>query len=132
MFEYFSGTLIAIHIDHIIIDIAGIGMRVFIPATNKDKLPELGTAITLFISFIVREFSQTLYGFLEHSGKNLFEKIITISGVGPKLALGLLSAFTLQELGDIIALQDAEALVKAPGVGKKTAERLLIELKGLD
>ena len=115
--------------DHITLDIAGIGMRIYMPATNIVKLSPTGSKVMLFTSFIVREFSQTLYGFLEKQERDLFEKVITINGVGPKLALGLLGAFDLHELAEIIVLQDAKALARAPGVGKKTAERLLVELK---
>lgn len=111
------------------IDVHGIGFDVLAPLSTFSQLPALNEEVMLYTEFVVREDSQTLYGFLHESDKALFQKLIKISGIGPKLALGMLSGMTPQMLCLSIKENDVAALTKLPGVGKKTAERLLVELR---
>ena len=94
------------------------------------QLPACGERVKLLIHFVVREDAQILYGFATLSEKNAFKQLVRISGVGPRTALGVLSGMSVQELSQAVSLQEGGRLTKIPGIGKKTAERLLLELKG--
>ena len=114
----------------VLVDVNGVGYEVQVPMSTFYNLPELGAKVTLLTQFIVREDAQLLYGFLTPTERASFRELIKISGVGPRIALALLSGLNTDELAQAVSAQDASRLVKVPGIGKKTAERLLLELKG--
>ncbi|MEK6669016.1 MAG: Holliday junction branch migration protein RuvA [Pseudomonadota bacterium] len=114
----------------VLVDVHGVGYEVQVPMSTFYNLPELGAKVTLLTQFIVREDAQLLFGFLTAGERESFRELVKISGVGPRIALALLSGMNTEELAQAVAAQDASRLVKVPGIGKKTAERLLLELKG--
>lgn len=114
----------------VLIDVNGVGYEVDVPMSSFYNLPALGERVTLLTHFVVREDAQQLFGFLTAAERGTFRQLIKISGVGPRMALGVLSGLSVAELTQAVAQQQAARLVKVPGVGKKTAERLLLELKG--
>jgi holliday junction DNA helicase RuvA len=114
----------------VLVDVGGVGYEVQVPMSTFYHLPEIGARVTLLTQFIVREDAQLLYGFLTQAERESFRSLIKISGVGPRIALAVLSGLSPAELAQAVAVQDASRLVKVPGIGKKTAERLLLELKG--
>jgi Holliday junction DNA helicase RuvA len=128
MIALVRGTLAYKSIDHVIIDVGGVGYRLFIPLSTFYSLPETGE-ISLFTHTHVREDSLLLYGFLSLEEKNLFVLLIGISGIGPKLAVNILSHIPAGDLKRAIATGDIKRLSGLPGIGKKTAERLVLELK---
>jgi len=123
------GTLAEKQPPHLIVDVNGVGYEVEVPMTTLYRLPALGETVTLHMHLVVREDAQLLYGFAEKRDRELFRELIRLNGVGPKLALALMSGLEVDELVRCVQAQDTSALVKVPGVGKKTAERLLVELK---
>ncbi len=128
MIALVRGSLAYKSIDHVIIDVGGVGYRLFIPLSTFYSLPEAGE-ISLFTHTHVREDSLLLYGFLSLEEKNLFVILIGISGIGPKLAVNILSHIPAGDLKRAIATGDIKRLSGLPGIGKKTAERLVLELK---
>lgn len=124
MIAYVSGEVIARGTDHVIVDVRGVGYKVFVPRHPS------GDAVVLHTHHVVRDDAQQLFGFETREELALFELLITVSGVGPKAGLSLLSVSTPAALAAAIAAGDAAALARAPGVGKKTAERLIVDLKG--
>ena len=114
----------------ILIDCHGVGYEVWVPMSTFYLLPALGETATLLTHFVVREDAQILFGFLSSGERDAFRQLIKISGVGPRTALGVLSGMSVGDLAKAIQEQEAQMLVKIPGIGKKTAERLLLELKG--
>lgn len=130
MYAYISGILKDSSPSEAIIEAHGVGYCLAIPFNDFVKLPLIGSFVLLYTAFVVREQSQMLYGFLTKEGKSLFEELITISGIGPKTALGIIGHLTYEELEEGVRSHDSTRLVKVPGIGKKTAERLLIELQG--
>jgi holliday junction DNA helicase RuvA len=114
----------------VLVDVGGVGYEVLVPMSTFYNLPELGAKVTLLTQFIVREDAQLLYGFLTANERESFRELIKISGVGPRIALAVLSGLSSDELAKAVAAQDTARLTKVPGIGKKTAERLLLELKG--
>jgi len=114
----------------VLVDANGVGYEVDVPMSSFYNLPALGERVTLLTHFIVREDAQLLFGFLTHEERNTFRQLIKISGVGPRMALSILSGLSVAELAQAITQQQVGRLVKVPGIGKKTAERLLLELKG--
>lgn len=129
MIAYIQGPLISVSDTHAIIETGGIGYEIFIPQNIKTKLPPIGEKGMLFTSFIIRENSQTLFGFLDQGSKLIFEGLLNISGVGPKMALALIGNLSIDQLQRAICEEDVAILKKVPGVGKKTAERLIVDLK---
>lgn len=123
------GTLAEKQPPHLILDVNGLGYELEVPMTTLYRLPPVGQALTLHTHLVVREDAQLLYGFYERRDRELFRELIRLNGVGPKLALALMSSLEVDELIRCVQAQDTSALVKVPGVGKKTAERLLVELK---
>ncbi len=111
------------------VDVHGIGFQVLAPLSTCLQLPAVGEEVALFTEFVVTEDSQTLYGFMRESDKLLFQKVIKISGIGPKLALGILSGMEPHIFAQCVENNDITSLTKLPGVGKKTAERIVIELR---
>ncbi|MEX1013130.1 MAG: Holliday junction branch migration protein RuvA [Waddliaceae bacterium] len=129
MFEYLKGTLVSKSDEKVIIDVGGIGYLIYVPKSLYDQLKGVSNEVLLYTSFVVREDSHTLYGFFTSNERDFFEKMTTISGVGPKLALAILGNIPLNTLFQVVHGGDVNALTQIPGVGKKKAERLLIELR---
>ena len=125
-----QGTLIANSPPRLIIDCHGVGYEVGVPMSTLYQMPSLGQQVTLLTHFVVREDAQQLFGFATESEREAFRALIKISGVGARTALSLLSGMSVEELSQAITLQESGRLTKVPGIGKKTAERLLLELKG--
>ncbi|MBW2688999.1 MAG: Holliday junction branch migration protein RuvA [Deltaproteobacteria bacterium] len=128
MIALIRGTLVYRSIDHVIVDVGGVGYRLSIPLSTFYSLPETGE-VSLFTHTHVREDALLLYGFLTLEEKDLFVILIGISGVGPKLAVNILSHIPAGDLKRAIAAGDIQRLTGLPGIGKKTAERLVLELK---
>ncbi|WP_328189294.1 Holliday junction branch migration protein RuvA [Marinobacter sp. OP 3.4] len=122
------GTLVEKQPGHVLVEAAGLGYEVDIPYTTFFHLPETGQEVTLHTHFAVREDAQSLYGFARRLDRDLFRLLIKVNGVGPKLAVGILSGLDADQFIRCVELRDTSALVKLPGVGKKTAERLLIDM----
>ena len=125
-----SGTLAERNPPQVVIDCHGVGYEVDVPMSTFYNLPGLGEKVSLLTHFVVREDAQILYGFGTAAERAAFRELVKISGVGPRTALGLLSGMSVGELAQAVSLQESGRLVKIPGIGKKTAERLLLELKG--
>ena len=124
-----SGRLIEKQPPQVIVDVQGLGYEVDVPMSTFYNLPGLGEAITLFTHLVVREDAHLLYGFGTDDERRAFRQLLKISGVGPKLALSVLSGLSVADLAQAVAMQETGRLVKIPGVGKKTAERLVLELR---
>lgn len=129
MIAHLRGKLIGRHPNQAIVETAGVGYEVVISVPTFSDLPPLGGEVALHIHTHVREDQLALYGFLRAEEKQLFEKLITVSGIGPKLAITILSGMAAQELGNAIRGNDLARLTKIPGIGRKTAERLVLELR---
>jgi Holliday junction DNA helicase RuvA len=114
---------------NVVIEANGVGYRIFVPGSILQRLPSLGEKTKLYTYLNIREDAQELYGFLEKEEKQFFEKLITVTGIGPKVALGMLSVHSVQQLAIAIATGDRQTLCRAPGIGKKTAERIILELQ---
>jgi|TARA_Y100001951_G_scaffold31907_2_gene24990 Holliday junction DNA helicase RuvA len=123
------GTLAEKQPPHLLLDVNGVGYELEVPMTTLYRLPAQGETVTLHTHLVVREDAHLLYGFYEKRDRELFRELIRLNGVGPKLALALMSGLEVDELVRCVQAQDTAALTKVPGVGKKTAERLLVELK---
>jgi len=113
----------------VIVDCNGVGYEVQVPMSTFYNLPASAQRVTLLTHFVVREDAQILYGFATHAEREAFRELIKITGVGPRMALAVLSGLSVAELAQTVTLQDTARLTKVPGIGKKTAERLLLELK---
>jgi holliday junction DNA helicase RuvA len=125
-----SGLLAEKNPPQLLVDVNGVGYEVDVPMSTFYNLPALGERVTLLTHFVVREDAQVLFGFLTAEERATFRLLVKISGVGPRTALSILSGLSVGELAQAISLQESGRLVKVPGIGKKTAERLLLELKG--
>ena len=125
-----QGTLVSVHPPRLLVDCQGIGYEVDVPMSTLYQLPQVGQKITLLTHFQVREDAQQLFGFATETEREAFRQLIKISGVGSRTALAVLSGMSVNELAQAIALQEAGRLTQVPGIGKKTAERLCLELKG--
>jgi len=123
------GTLVEKFSPEILIECAGVGYEVTMPMTSIYALPELEQQAIIYIHFVVREDAQLLYGFTNKVERKLFRLLIKVNGVGPKLALAILSSMSADQFVSCVKHDDISAIVKIPGVGKKTAERLLIEMR---
>ena len=124
-----SGTLLEKHPPLVLVDVGGVGYEIDVPMSTFYNLPAAGEKLALHTQFIVREDAHQLYGFSTHDERAAFRQLIKISGVGPKLALTILSGLSVAELSHVVAAQEVGRLTKIPGIGKKTAERLLLELR---
>lgn len=125
-----TGTLLEKNPPQILIDCHGVGYEVDVPMSTFYNLPALGEKTALLTHFVVREDAQILYGFGSASEREAFRQLIKISGVGPRTALSVLSGMSVADLAQAVTAQESGRIVKVPGIGKKTAERLLLELKG--
>ena len=114
----------------VLVDCHGVGYEVQVPMSTFYNLPAQGEKVSLLTHFVVREDAQILFGFGTALERSVFRQLIKVSGVGPKMALGVLSGMAVDDLVQAVSAQDAARLVKVPGIGKKTAERLLLELRG--
>jgi len=124
------GTLIDKTPPQVLVDCGGVGYVVDVPMSTFFHLPDTHQPVTLLTHLVVREDAHILFGFASAEERDAFRQLIKISGVGPRTALGILSGLSVADLVQAVATQDASRLVKVPGIGKKTAERLLLELKG--
>ncbi|MCI5679971.1 MAG: Holliday junction branch migration protein RuvA [Bacteroidales bacterium] len=129
MIAYIKGTLERRAESYIIIETGGIGYQIFVSPATLAKLPQTGEMVKVFTYFSVKEDGVSLYGFASAEEQEMFHKLLTVSGVGPKGALGFLSQLTPQEIILAIISEDVKTLSKAPGVGRKTAQRVILELK---
>lgn len=125
-----TGTLCDKNPPQVLVDCHGVGYEVQVPMSTFYNLPELGAKVSLLTHFVVREDAQILYGFESAQEREAFRQLIKISGVGPRTALSVLSGMSVTELSQAVTMQEGGRLIKVPGIGKKTAERLLLELKG--
>jgi len=130
MIGQLNGILLEKNPPQVLVDCGGVGYEVDVPMSTFYQLPQTGERVKLLIHFVVREDAQILYGFMTPQEKAAFKQLVKISGVGPRTALGVLSGMSVQELTQAIVTQESARLTKIPGFGKKTAERLLLELKG--
>ncbi|NNM43809.1 MAG: Holliday junction branch migration protein RuvA [Chlamydiae bacterium] len=129
MFEYIKGILTEISPIKVTLETAGVGYGLLIPLSTYSKLPQIGKETLLYVSHIIREDSHKLYGFIHRQDRDLFEKFTDVSGIGPKTSLALLGHLDIQDLQLAITSTNTTLLCKIPGIGKKTAERLIIEMK---
>lgn len=129
MISYVRGELIAMEEDKVILDVNGIGYGVFMPGQAMGMLPPIGDEIRLHTYLHVKEDAMQLFGFLTRDDLQIFKLLIGVSGIGPKGALNILSQLTPDELRYAIMINDPKTIASAPGIGKKTAEKLIIELK---
>ena len=125
-----SGVLLAKTPPQVLLDVVGVGYEVDVPMSTFYDLPALGERTTLLTHLVVREDAQLLYGFLTEGERGAFRELIRISGIGPRTALSVLSGLSVTDLAQAVSAQEAGRIVKVPGIGKKSAERLLLELKG--
>ncbi|QLG89090.1 Holliday junction branch migration protein RuvA [Chitinibacter bivalviorum] len=125
-----TGKLLEKQPPQILLDVGGVGYEVDVPMSTFYVLPHLGEATTLFTHLVVREDAQLLYGFATREERNSFRTLIKVSGIGAKIALAVLSGMTADELALAVASEDIKRLSAVPGIGKKTAERLVLELRG--
>jgi Holliday junction DNA helicase RuvA len=114
---------------HLVVDVGGVGYEVAMPASSIAELPRRGERVTVLTHLHVREDEMSLFGFRTAADKELFRLLITVSGVGPKVALGVLSAMTPSTLADAVAREDVTLICEVPGIGKKLAQRIVMELK---
>ncbi len=123
------GTLVHKQPPNVLVEVGGVGYELQVPMTTLFQLPELGSEVSLLTHFVVREDAQLLYGFIHERDRSLFRQLIKVSGVGPKLALTILSGMDSSSFARCVQRDDISSLVALPGVGKKTAERLLVDMR---
>ena len=131
MIAFLNGVLVARRPSSVYLDVNGVGFEVLMPQSSIAELPEIGSQVQVMTYLQVREDGLSLFGFSSVEEKALFEELIGVSGIGPKLALAALSFYSPEELAAAIATQDVTRISKIPGVGKKTAQRIILELKGV-
>lgn len=128
MIAQLTGSVIDLRLNRIVIDVSGLGYEVIV-APDLASDTKIGESLTLFTSLVVREDSWTLYGFTSNDAKSLFEELQSVTGIGPKVASALLAVYSPEELRTAITSQDNGALERVPGIGKKVASRIILELK---
>lgn len=129
MYEYIEGVVRHISEDSVVIETGGIGYRIIVSKTCAQTLPEPGSKIILFLNLVIREDAHTLYGFLTRQEREFFCLLQQVNGIGPKVAINILGKAALEELADAIFRRDVQLLTSIPGVGKKLAERISVELQ---
>ena len=129
MYAFIKGTLVETKQHHVIVENSGIGYLVSVPSDVMGKLPQIGQHVFLHLSYVVRELSHALYGFLSTQDRDLFEALMDVSGIGPKSAIAIVGHMPAIELLNAIKNSQIQVLTKVPGIGKKTAERMIIELR---
>lgn len=131
MITLLHGTLVEATPSVAVLDVGGVGFEVGISGTTAASLPALGGDCRLFCRLQVREDAMTLFGFSTKEERTMFDRLVAVSGVGPRLALAVLSTFTVSQLYTVVMAEDDKGMAKVPGVGKKTAQRLILELKSV-
>ena len=129
MISYVKGPLMGIEEDVIVVEAGSLGLAVHVPVSLLPELPGLGQEVTVYTYFQVREDAMTLYGFLHPQDRDMFRQLLGVNGIGPKGALGILSVLRPDDLRLAIVSEDVKALAKAPGIGTKTAQRMILDLK---
>ena len=129
MYAYIKGELAEKNIDHIVVEAGGIGYLIYVPAQSIDYLPDEGDQIKVYTYLYIREDAMVLYGFLTKDDLEIFKMLITVSGIGPKGGLGILSTLSADDLRFAILSGDSKTISKAPGIGAKTAQRVIIDLQ---
>ena len=129
MYSYIRGELAEINSDHLVLDVNGIGYQIYIPTNTLNYLPSIGEMVKIHTYLYIREDAMMLYGFLTRDDLDMFKMLITVSGIGPKGGLGILSTLSTDDLRFAVLSDDAKAIAKAPGIGAKTAQRVIIDLK---
>jgi holliday junction DNA helicase RuvA len=129
MIDRLTGHVVALGEDYVVLMVGGVGLRVHIPASARDFVDGQGQVITLYTHLAVRESDLTLYGFAELEERALFETLLKVSGVGPRIALAVLGTLTVDHVRNAVAREEPEILTRVPGVGKKLAQKLVFELK---
>lgn len=124
-----AGTLLEKNPPQVLVDAQGVGYEIDVPMSTFYGLPKIGDQVVLVTHMVVREDAQLLYGFASDAERSTFRMLLKVSGVGPKVALAVLSGMSVNDLAEAVATQESGRLVKVPGIGKKTAERLLLELR---
>jgi Holliday junction DNA helicase RuvA len=125
-----TGILVEKSPPQLLVDVSGVAYEVDVPMSTFYNLPAVGERVALLTHLVVREDAHVLFGFLTHEERTTFRLLVRIAGIGPRTALAILSGLSVAELAQAVAMQESGRLVKVPGIGKKTAERLLLELKG--
>ena len=123
------GILLEKHLTEVVVEVGGVAYEVQVPVSTLYRLPDSGQVVVLHTHFVVREDAQLLYGFIDPKEKALFRSLIKVNGVGPKMALAILSGMAVEDFVRTVNNNDVSALVKMPGVGRKTAERLVVEMR---
>jgi Holliday junction DNA helicase RuvA len=127
-----TGTLVEVMPSYVVIDVQGVGYELGVSYNTAAQLPQVGTSgVTVLTRLVVREDAMELYGFSSREERTLFDRLIGVSGVGPKLALSVLSTFKPETLATIVTTQDAKRMAQVPGIGQRKAQRLLVELDGI-
>lgn len=129
MIDIISGQVASFATNYVVIMVGGIGFRVHTPTTVHDLIEGTGQHVTLYTHLAVREDALTLYGFTDADERSLFETLLGVSGIGPRLALAILSTLTIEHLKNAIAREEPEVLTRVPGIGKKSAQKIVFELK---
>lgn len=129
MIAHLKGELDSVGVDHVVVDVNGVGYKVFMPLTCLARMPEINSRIGMPIVTIVREDAISLYGFADNAQKLFFELLLTVSGVGPKAALNILSMLSVEDIKDAISKENHHVLSRVPGIGAKTAQRITVDLK---
>lgn len=129
MITHLCGTLLEKQPPQLVVDVQGIGYEIDAPMTTFYRLPEIGVAVKLYTHLVIREDAHTLYGFSTRDERTLFRSLIRVNGVGPKVALAILSGMEAPQFVRCITTHDIGALTRIPGIGKKTAERLVVEMQ---
>ena len=129
MFSYIKGPLVEVWEGGIVVEAGGIGWNILVPLSVLDRLPRIGEELKIYTSFQVREDAMTLYGFFNSQDRKMFNQLLGVNGIGPKAALGILSALQPDDLRMAILSEDAKAIARAPGIGPKTAKRVILDLK---
>lgn len=129
MYSYIKGELVEVNFDHLVVDVGGIGYLIYVPTQSQEYLPSIGEDIKVYTYLYIREDAMILYGFLTKDDLEIFKMLITVSGIGPKGGLSILSTLSSDDLRFAVLSGDAKAIAKAPGIGSKTAQRVIIDLK---
>jgi len=129
MISFIRGELVSIHMDRVVVDVSGVGYGIFMSEYSISQLPRLGSEVKIHTYLNVREDAMLLFGFLKEEDLEIFKLLIMANGIGPKAGLKILSTLTPDELRFAVISGDVKAISKAPGIGKKTAEKLIIELR---
>lgn len=129
MFSHIRGILTHSNPIYVVVETHGIGYKIFIPASIYGDLPQIGQPVILQLSFVVRELSQALYGFFSEEERDFFEVLLGVTGIGPKTALSLIGHLSVHNLSEALSNSDFATICKVPGIGRKSAERLVIELR---